>query len=127
MVSIKIENYNEFVHGLKKSGENILDSLNPEKCSIIHMAMGLSGESGELLDAIKKYTMYEKDIDRENIVEEMGDIEFFLEGLRSDLGIIREETLQHNMEKLICRYPDGLFTNADAQERKDKEVKINGS
>ena len=83
------------------------------------MASALCGEAGELFDAIKKYVIYEKNLDMNNVVEELGDIEFYLEGVRASLGITRLETLAHNVLKLDQRYGEG-YSNSAAQERADK-------
>lgn len=110
----------EMVADLSKPGQDIIDSLTPEKAHALHMAVGVAGEAGELLDAIKKHVIYNKPIDRENVVEELGDLEFYMEGLRSKLGITREETLTANYEKLaLKRYKNG-YSDQAAQERADK-------
>ena len=111
----------EMVAGLKKPGAAIAASLTPEKADALHMAVGASGEAGELLDGIKKWVVYEKELDRENIVEELGDLEFYLEGLRAGLGITREETLAHNITKLGKRYEGLQYSNEAAQLRADKQ------
>ncbi len=46
--------YSEMVAALAKPGEKIASELTGEDAHLIHMAIGISGESGELLDAIKK-------------------------------------------------------------------------
>lgn len=111
------------VHHLKKPGAAIRETLTASKIDLLHMAVGISGEAGELLDAVKKHTVYNKDINRENIVEELGDLEFYMEGLRQNLKISREETLEANIHKLAtgknARYKDG-YTDAAAQARADK-------
>lgn len=111
------------VHHLKKPGEAIQAQLTPDKVDVLHMAVGISGEAGELLDAVKKHTVYNKELDRKNIVEELGDLEFYMEGLRQRLKISREETLEANIDKLAtgknARYKDG-YTDAAAQARADK-------
>jgi NTP pyrophosphatase (non-canonical NTP hydrolase) len=84
------------------------------------MIMGVSGESGELLDAIKKAVIYNKPLDIENVIEELGDIEFYLEGLRQGLGIDRGETLDANVKKLSVRYEAGSYSDTAAQTRADK-------
>ena len=84
------------------------------------MAVGVSGEAGELLDGIKKASIYNKPLDRQNIVEELGDIEFYLEGIRQGAGITRQETIDANIEKLKARYSAGTYSNKAAQERADK-------
>jgi NTP pyrophosphatase (non-canonical NTP hydrolase) len=104
---------------LKKPGADIIASLTPEKMDMLHMAVGISGEAGELLDAVKKAAVYNKPIDRENVIEELGDLEFYMEGLRQTLNITREETLGHNIKKLSVRY-NGGYSDAAAQARADK-------
>jgi len=113
--------YDEMVLALVKPGDDIIASLTPEKAHVLHMAVGISGESGELLDAIKKHVIYNKELDRENVIEELGDIEFYMEGLRQGLNIRREEVLSHNIAKLGARYADMRYTDAAAQQRADKQ------
>ena len=113
-------NYAAMVATLAKPGEAILTSLTPDRCHLLHMAVGVSGEAGELLDAVKKATIYGKPIDRENVIEELGDLEFYMEGLRQGLGITREETLQANVAKLGARYAAGKYSDKAAIARADK-------
>lgn len=116
------EDHADMVQHLAKDGADILKDLDPETCHIWHMATGVSGEAGELLDAVKKTAAYSKPLDRENVIEELGDLEFYMEGLRSALGITRQETLAHNYDKLMKkRYPNG-FSNEAAIARADKNV-----
>jgi len=112
--------HDEMVKALAKSGEEIIKTLVPEKAHALHMAVGVAGEAGELLDAIKKHVIYNKPIDRENVIEELGDIEFYMEGLRQGFGITREETLSANIAKLGVRYQNG-YSDKAAQERADKQ------
>jgi NTP pyrophosphatase (non-canonical NTP hydrolase) len=86
----------------------------------MHMAIGISGEAGELLDAIKKQVIYRKPLDRENVLEELGDLEFYMEGIRQGLGITREQCLEANIAKLGKRYEGMKYTDGAAQERADK-------
>lgn len=76
--------HNEMVAALVKPGQAIIDSLTPEKMHRLHMAVGIAGEGGELLAAIMANDM-------ENVVEEMGDLEFYTEGLRQSYGLERSE------------------------------------
>lgn len=112
--------YEVFTLSINKKGEEILKDLSPEKAEMIHMAVGVSGEAGELLDAVKKHVIYGKELDLENVIEEMGDIEFYLSVLRSLLAVSREEVIKHNMDKLSKRYPKGSYSNEDAINRADK-------
>lgn len=112
--------HSELVRNLKKKPEVIVLDLTPEKADLIHMIMGIVGEAGELLDAIKKHTIYNKPLDLENIIEELGDLDFYTEGLRQILGLSRDEILAHNIKKLSKRYQDG-YSDKAAQERIDKQ------
>jgi NTP pyrophosphatase (non-canonical NTP hydrolase) len=113
--------HQDMVRSLKKSGADILADLNILSVDLLHMVVGISGEAGELLDAVKKHAVYNKPLDRENVIEELGDLEFYMEGLRQSLNISREETIQGNINKLSVRYNSGKYSNAQAQERLDKK------
>lgn len=110
----------DLVSKLAKPGQAIIDELTPIKAHCWHMASALNGEAGELFDAFKKWIIYGKKPDRANIVEEMGDIEFFLEGLRASLKITREETIEANIAKLSERYKKLSYSNEAAIAREDK-------
>jgi NTP pyrophosphatase (non-canonical NTP hydrolase) len=112
--------YGQMVKALAKAGDAILQTMDGNKAHCLHMVVGISGEAGELLDAIKKNAIYNKPIDMENVVEELGDIEFYLEGLRQGLGITREETIEANTAKLSIRYAGMKYSDQAAQERADK-------
>lgn len=116
-----IDQYCEFVRGKKKHPKDIISEMNPGKADMLHMAVGVSKEAGELLDAIARVAFYNKPVDRENVVEELGDLEFFMEGIRQRLHISREETISHNAKKLGARYASGSFSNEQANARADKE------
>jgi NTP pyrophosphatase (non-canonical NTP hydrolase) len=117
--------YGLMVATLKKSPELILGQLTPIQTDAIHMTIGLAGEAGEMLDAVKKWTIYQKELDLANVKEELGDLEFYLEGLRQIFGFTREEILEHNQEKLLtgknARYKEG-YSDKAAIARADKEA-----
>ena len=106
--------HEELVEKLAKPGEYIADELEPWEAHFWHMATGVCTEAGELLDAAKKAVIYRKPLDRANVIEELGDIEFYLEGVRQGLNISRKECLDHNIEKLLKRYHSGKFNEAHA-------------
>lgn len=114
-----MSDYGDMVASLKKHGDLILSEINGQQMDALHMAVGLSGEAGELLDCIKKWVVYQKPLDMENLTEELGDIEFYLEGIRQCLAIDRELVLAKNETKLRKRYGD-KYSNTKAIERADK-------
>ncbi len=111
--------HEELVKTLKKPGEQILETLTPEKADLWHMATLLVGEAAEILDAVKKHVIYNKPLNVENIHEEMGDSEFAMEGIRQILGLLRSSILDGNKAKLMLRYKDG-YSDQAAQNRQDK-------
>jgi len=114
--------HQDMVASLLKPAIEVYNQLTLTKIDCLHSAFGISGEAGELLDATKKYVFYNKPIDRENVVEELGDLEFYMEALRKTLLITREETLKANMDKLAERYKKFQYSDKAAIERADKVV-----
>jgi len=112
--------HEEMVATLVKDGDQIVAELTGNDAHLWHMATGVSGEAGELLDAVKKNVIYRKELDRENVVEELGDLEFYMEGLRQATGITRQETLDGNIAKLGKRYKGLKYSDKSAQDRADK-------
>ena len=112
--------FDKMTLALAKDGAVIKQELTPEQCNLIHMCVGISGESGELLDAIKKHVIYQKPLDVENVKEELGDLLFYMSNLIQSVGLSFEEILQHNIDKLSVRYSSGSYSNRRAQERADK-------
>jgi hypothetical protein len=111
----------DMVASLVKSGEAIANELTAQDAHITHMAMGISGEAGELLDAIKKHVIYRKPLDMQNVIEELGDLEFYMEGLRQGLGLTREQCIAENINKLGKRYNAGKYSDESAITRADKQ------
>ena len=110
----------KMVKTLIKPGKAIHTTLSTPQLELVHDALGIAGEAGELVDAIKKYVIYNKELDIENVIEELGDLEFYMQDLREKLGITREQTLKANMKKLGKRYKNYQYTDQQAHDRADK-------
>lgn len=118
--------FDKMTLALAKDGSVIKQELTPEQANLLHMSVGISGEAGELLDAIKKHVVYQKPLDVENVKEELGDLLFYMSNLMQSVGLTFEEILQHNINKLSVRYSSGSYSNQQAQERADKVGGENG-
>lgn len=113
--------------GYKEFAESLVgDTVNNDhrKLRLVYMALGLSGESGEVTDLIKKTFMYDKKLNVEKVKEECGDMLWYMSNLLHEIGSSFEEVMQMNVDKLNKRYPTG-FTEKDALERKDVQLDIN--
>lgn len=100
----------------------IVNRLNENRklMRLLHAAIGISGESGEILDSLKKCMIYGKDIDKNILLEECGDVLYYMAVMLHELNSSFEEVMEKNNSKLEKRYPSG-FTEKDAIERKDKK------
>jgi len=89
---------------------------------LVHMTMGVAGEAGEIVDVVKKHWIYGKPLDVENVIEEIGDCLFYLQGILNEAApdVSLEEVMQRNVTKLEKRYPQG-FTQQAALDRVDKQ------
>ncbi len=88
---------------------------------LLHAAMGLVTEAGELMDTLKKHLIYGKEIDWVNVQEELGDSQWYT-GLAVDVvgeilpGATWEGIWENNIAKLKKRYGD-KFTESAALNR----------
>jgi len=71
-------------------------------------AYGLNGEAGEVIDLLKKHEFQGHELDREKIIDELGDVQWYIALAATSLGVTLEEIQQRNIAKLIKRYPDGF-------------------
>lgn len=105
----------------RKGYDKVAERINTGTTGqLLHGAIGLSGEAGELLDAVKKHILYGKELDRTNVLEEAGDALWYMSLVLESVGSNFSEAMQLNQDKLEKRYPGG-FTEALAQLRLDKK------
>ena len=88
-----------------------MTTLNPDlhpKDVLINGVMGLCGESGEVIDLVKKHLHQGHELDKAKLVKELGDVAWYLAEIAYALDVPLEEVLQGNIEKLKARYPEGF-------------------
>jgi NTP pyrophosphatase (non-canonical NTP hydrolase) len=104
-----------------EQAEAIIDSIKilPELSQMIVGGAKLCSEAGELNDTIVKHISYGQELDHNNIIEECGDILWYVAMILTACQTTMEEAMHSNIEKLRIRYPE-KFTEKDAAERKDK-------
>lgn len=81
--------------------------ITDKQVMILWACFGLGGEAGEVQDHIKKGIFHQQGIDREKVKNELGDVMWYIAALCRELDITLEEVMNHNVEKLKARYPDG--------------------
>lgn len=113
-----MDSFNKFCNNLALDpaliGQRLVD--NPRLAHLLHGAIGLQTEAGEILDAVKKALIYGKPLDEVNVKEELGDVYHYAEYCNTAIGSTREQCEAANVAKLQKRYPNG-FNEKDAVNR----------
>lgn len=83
--------------------------IHPEskgKNPLVGFALGLAGEAGEVVDGIKKreYHGRVEEITIDHLVEELGDVMWYVANIASELNVTLDEVLKRNYNKLLDRY-----------------------
>lgn len=77
---------------------------NPKTIRILHAVFGLVTESGEMMDQLKKHLFYGKELDELNLMEELGDQDWYMNLLCDVLNTTMELVEITNIKKLTARY-----------------------
>lgn len=78
------------------------------KSHLFNGVLGLAGEAGECADLLKKHCYQDARPMHEAMVDELGDVLWYVGETAAALGVTLEEVARHNIEKLRKRYPDGF-------------------
>lgn len=104
--------------------EAAMATLNPaldKKDVLVNSVMGLCGESGEVIDIVKKWLMQGHELDKEHLIKELGDVAWYLAEAATALDVPLETVLQGNLDKLRQRFPNGFETEASVH-RKEGDI-----
>ncbi len=82
---------------------------------LINGVMGLCGESGEAIDIVKKHLFQGHELNKTELMKELGDIAWYLAEVATALDVSLDEVLEANIEKLKRRYPEGFSTEKSLQ------------
>jgi NTP pyrophosphatase (non-canonical NTP hydrolase) len=99
--------FREYQNGAAATARGHLP-LDGEKGRLSVAAMGLCGESGELVDHIKKHVGHGHELDREAVAKELGDVLWYIAEIATTLGMDLQQIAERNEEKLRSRYPEGF-------------------
>ena len=122
--------YEEFVNAVtsdsSKDFESLVDRLgdldrqgaNPERLATA--AVGLSAESGEFLEIVKKMVFQGKPWDehnRKHLIIELGDVMWYVAQACIALDVDFDDVIKGNVQKLEKRYPGGSFDIEKSENR----------
>ena len=129
-MSIDFKRYEEFVDAVTSDcSKDFVDlsdrlvELNRERANIERLTtsgVGLSAESGEFLEIVKKMVFQGKpwsDANREHLLIELGDVMWYVANACIALDVDFEEVIEMNVKKLEKRYPGGSFDIHKSENR----------
>ncbi len=135
MHEIDPKKYAQFVDGVTSEPSKDFDAfiyrlqeLNGENSNIHRLltaAVGLSAESGEFTEIVKKIIFQGKPYNDDNIYHmkrELGDIMWYLAQACMALNTNFNEILEMNIDKLKSRYPGGEFDAHYSENRKEGDL-----
>ena len=92
-----------------------------EKEKFIYLVTGLIEESGEVMELMRRNLYKSETIKRHDMLEEIGDVLFFLTAIASEFNINYNEVKEFNIDKLNKRFPKGFWTKEDAIKKVDHD------
>ena len=132
---VDTQKYTEFVDAVtsneSKSSESFsvrLRELYSEGVPVERLltaAVGMSAESGEFTEIVKKMIFQGKPVNEENrfhLRRELGDIMWYVAQACMALDTSIDEIIEMNVDKLKSRYPGGEFDVHFSENRKEGDV-----
>ena len=129
-MTIDFDKYSRFVDGVTSDSSkdfvylaDRLVELDRKGANIERLttaAVGMSAESGEFLEIVKKMVFQGKpwSVDnREHLVIELGDVLWYVAQACMALDVSFDEVIETNIKKLEKRYPGGSFNIARSEVR----------
>ena len=97
------------------------DKVHPQ---LLHASMGMVTGAGEFQDALKRALFYGKDLDIVNLVEELGDVLWYVAIACDHLGVQMDTVFGINIDKLKARFPDKFEKHAALFRDLENERKV---
>ena len=133
---VDTEKYLDFVHDVT-SAESLdyaalLTRMNKleleDDCNLSQLltaALGLTAESGEFTEIVKKIILQGKPYNEDNVFHmkrELGDICWYIAQACMALDTTFDEIIEMNVDKLKARYPGGEFDVHHSENRKEGDL-----
>jgi NTP pyrophosphatase (non-canonical NTP hydrolase) len=133
---VDTEKYLDFVHDVTSTESldyaALLTRMNKleleDDCNLSQLltaALGLTAESGEFSEVVKKIILQGKPYNEDNVFHmkrELGDICWYIAQACMALDTTFDEIIEMNVEKLKKRYPGGEFNVHQSENRKEGDL-----
>ena len=120
VTSNESKNYSDFAQRIA-----ILQDQDFPTERLLTAAVGMSAESGEFTEVIKKIIFQGKPVNEENLFHlkrELGDIMWYVMQACMGLDITLDEVIEMNVDKLVKRYPGGEFDVHYSENRQEGDL-----
>ena len=135
-MTVDTEKYLEFVQEVTSAPSTDLAALlsrvteldiqqDADVPRLLTAALGLTAESGEFTEVVKKIILQGKPYNEENVFHmkrELGDICWYLAQACMALDTTFDEIIEMNVDKLKARYPGGEFDVHKSENRKEGDL-----
>ena len=134
-MTVDTKKYIEFVYGVTSAPSQDSDVLQERISELVlggadvsHLltaALGLTAESGEFTEVVKKILLQGKPYYEENVFHmkrELGDICWYIAQACMALDTTFDEIIEMNVEKLEKRYPGGSFNVHHSENRQEGDL-----
>lgn len=102
-----------------------VDNTSIKPSLLLTAGIGLSSETGEFNEIIKKMFFQGKPLNAENVFHmkrELGDIMWYWVNACTALGLDPNDVIDENVKKLEARYPGGSFDAHYSENRKSGDL-----
>jgi len=135
-MTVDTQKYLEFVEGVTSAPSTNLAALlsriteleldyDANVPKLLTAALGLSAESGEFTEVVKKIILQGKPYNEDNVFHmkrELGDICWYIAQACMALDTTFDEVIEMNVDKLKARYPGGEFDVSKSENRKEGDL-----
>ena len=135
-MTVDTEKYLDFVDGVTSFPSTDLAALlarvteldvegDADVPRLLTAALGLTAESGEFTEIVKKILLQGKPYNNENVFHmkrELGDICWYIAQACMALDTTFDEIIEMNVRKLESRYPGGEFDVHKSENRKEGDL-----
>ena len=95
-----------YTHAVERTAGQGPTDTDPRR--LANFGMGLAGEAGEVCDALKKVVFHDHPLDKDKLIEELGDVLWYVAALAATIDVPLEVIARRNAKKLEERYPAGF-------------------
>lgn len=108
--------FDEFQTGVMRTASDICKANNENM--LLNGILGAAGESGEMVDLMKKQLFQGHPFNREHYIKECGDVLYYLALIAESLGTTLEDIAITNNKKQLECYPDGFDSEKSLHRKK---------